>query len=65
MTIHQAFSQLIERWDSLPSEFRTRNRMWKSRYLNHSGKQTKEVGESKMRELLIESGYEEYWFPPD
>jgi len=61
MTIHEAFSHLIDKWETLPSGFQHKNRMWKSRYLNTSGKQIKKVGESKMRELLLESGYLENW----
>lgn len=61
MDIYEAFEHLINNWEKQTHEFRHKNRMWKSRYLDKSGNQGRRVSESKMRELLLECGYKENW----
>jgi methanogenic corrinoid protein MtbC1 len=57
MTIEQAFKHLLENWKDQDTEFVTKYRTYKSRFLNASGKQTKKVSEEKMIEMLREAGY--------
>lgn len=57
MTIEQAFKHLLENWKDQDTDFITKYRTYKSRYLNRSGNQTKKVSEEKMIEMLKEAGY--------
>ena len=67
MTTEKAFGRLIKIWETLPDEYRIKHRMYKSRYLNISGKQKRKVGPEKMKELLLGAGIkfkpEEWTFP--
>lgn len=57
MTIIQAFEHLLKNWKDQDTDFITRYRIYKSRYLNTSGKQKEKVSEEKMKEMLTNAGY--------
>lgn len=57
MTIQQAFKHLLANWKNQDVEYVTKYRVYKSRFLNLSGKQTKKVSQDKMIEMLKEAGY--------
>lgn len=64
MTIDQAFKHLLDNWGNLDTDFKTKYRIYKSRYLNLSGINVKKVSQDKMREMLLKSGYSEKWTVP-
>jgi len=62
MTIEKAFKHLLENWHDLDSEFITKYRTYKSRYLNISGNQKKKVSYWKKVEMLEAAGWIEIKF---
>lgn len=61
MTIQQAFKHLLDNWGNQDVKYVTKYRVYKSRFLNLSGNQTKKVSQDKMRQMLLEAGYKENW----
>jgi trans-2-enoyl-CoA reductase len=64
MTIDQAFKNLLDNWQDQDQKFKTKYKVFKSRYLNLSGINVKNVSQDKMREMLLISGYKEKWSKP-
>jgi hypothetical protein len=58
MTIEQAFEHLLGNWKNQSTEFVTKYRSYKSKYLKSKGDKTSEpIGERKMKEMLEKAGY--------
>lgn len=64
MRWEQALEDLFNNWDKQDSEFIKKWKMYKSRHLNKSGRQTKKVSKDKLSEMLLEAGYTENWTKP-
>jgi hypothetical protein len=62
MTIEKAFKHLLDSWGDQDTEFVTKYRTYKSRFLNLSGNQKKKVSKWKMVEMLEAAGYIEIKF---
>lgn len=60
--IEKLFEKLIDTWKDQDSEFITKYRTFKSRYLNNSGNQTKKLSYWKKVEMLEAVGWIEIKF---
>lgn len=60
MNLAQAFKHLLKNWEKLPQKFRDKYKSYRSKYLRSlKDSEAEKIGESKIREMLLEAGYKE------